>query len=99
MAKELDSRLVYEVELDSVMYQPNVERHDGEDTTYVVQTTIVYYLLDENGGRLGRKVRRHDLMPLNNPVTSAQFINNQEMLAPLVKAVAIADRNDLCNPD
>lgn len=101
MAKILDSRLVDEVEIISVSYKPNVQRQSEiqdstsseTETIYVVLTRISYWLLDSDGNKLKRVVVNHDLYPLPNSVTSIQFINNIETLAPLVKAAAISDRN------
>lgn len=98
MPKILDSRMVNNVEIEAMTFKPNAERVrmvDGEEvTTYVVLTTIIYWLLDEDGNKLRRAVRRHDLFPLANSITSLQFINNLNLLQPPAKAAAIADYND-----
>lgn len=103
MAKAVDGRLVEEILIESISYKPNVERvsfdEEGIETiTYVVLTRITYILLDIAGKRLVRTTRNHDLAPLPNTVTGVQFINNLAILAPLIKAAAIADRNELINP-
>lgn len=107
MAKILDDRMVDEVELISVSYKANVQRHvpiqdstSGEtEIIYVVLTRIVYWLLGAGGNKLKRVVVNHDLYPLPNPITSIQFINNLEVLAPLIKAAAIADRDSFTVAD
>jgi len=103
MAKIIDERLAYDIELVRIIQQPNavIPDVDGEpgDVVYVVRTKITYYLLGEDGNRLTTKSRVHDLYPLANPITSVQYINNQTVLAPLIKAAAIADRIELTNPE
>ena len=106
MPKILDDRMVDEVEVEMVSYKPNVQRHkedgngdpmydeDGQPIyEYTVQLRIAYFLLDSNGKRLDRKVTTHYVYPLDNQITSAQFINNIDTLAPDIKSAAIADRN------
>lgn len=100
MPKILDSRMVAEVDIQDIKFKPNVRRveiiDDEEVITYVVLTTIIYWLLDAEGSRLRRVVRRHDLIPLSAEITSLQFINNLGVLQPLAKAAAIADNIAFC---
>ena len=107
MAKMLDTRLVNDIEVIQISYKYNVEINKldeygdpipiGEHTLeyekkYVVLVRIVYNLFDSNSSKLRRVVRNHELYPLDNKITSIQFINNIEVLAPLVRAAAISDR-------
>ena len=103
MSRVIDERLAYDIDLESFSQKPNVKRTTGvgedEVVTYVVLVTLVYWLLDENGRRLKRQPKRHELYPLANPITGLQFINNLSVLSPLIRAAAIADRNELCGLD
>lgn len=100
MSKVIDSRLAYDIEVYRFSLKPNVKRVDSEGTvTYVVLLRITYWLLSSSGARLVRtSTRNHDLYPLSNPITGPQFINNLAVLAPLIKAAALADRRELVDP-